>query len=311
MKPTLNQIESFYWIARLGSFHAAAGHLNISQPTISLRIRELERALAVTLFVRSARKVQVSPQGAELLPQAERMILLAEEIGTKRVLADPLRGRLRLGAPDTFALTCMSDLLAMLKVRYPELNVALTIDNSTVLSGMLNDRELDVAVLVDPVVGAHVRSEPIGAMKLVWVGSRQLQLPRRIVRPEDLVGHEIFTNPEPSHLMMLVRNWFASSGLRPPRLSTCNNLSVILKLTIAGAGVSLLPRAILPADIDADVLSVLRPIPAPAEAQLCAAYQIDKAGASVKAILDSVREVVAHSRLQPTSRAQKVKIAAA
>jgi len=227
------------------------------------------------------------------------------------VLADPLRGRLRLGAPDTFALTCMSDLLAVLKVRYPELNVALTIDNSTVLSGMLNDRELDVAVLVDPVVGAHVRSEPIGAMKLVWVGSRQLQLPRRMVRPEDLVGHEIFTNPEPSHLMTLVRNWFASSGLRPPRLSTCNNLSVILKLTVAGAGVSLLPRAILPADIDADVLSVLRPIPAPAEARLCAAYQIDKAGASVKAILDSVREVVAHSRLQPTSRAQKVKIAAA
>ena len=308
MKTTLNQIESFYWITRLGSFHAAAEHLNISQPTISLRIRELERALGVTLFDRSGRKVRVSPEGAGLLPQAEKMILLSEEIVAKQV-TDPLRGRLRLGAPDTFALTCMSDLLATLKLRYPELNVALTIDNSTVLSGMLNDRELDVAVLVDPVVGAHVRSEAIGTMKFVWVGSKRLRLPRRVVRPKDLVGHEIFTNPAPSHLMTLVRNWFASAGLKPARLSSCNNLSVILKLTTAGAGVSLLPRAILPDEIDSDVLSVLRPIPAPAEVRLCAAYQIDKAGASVKAVLDGIREVVAQSRLQfpPSASAKRTR----
>ena len=61
------------------------------------------------------------------------MIGLSEELSARHVPADPLRGRLRLGAPDTFALTCMSDLLATLKLRYPELNVALTIDNSTCL----------------------------------------------------------------------------------------------------------------------------------------------------------------------------------
>jgi DNA-binding transcriptional LysR family regulator len=221
------------------------------------------------------------------------MILLAGELSTRHSAIDPLRGRLRLGAPDTFALTCMPDLLATLKLRYPELNVALTVDNSTVLSAKLNRRELDVAVLVDPEVDAHVRVVPVGAMRFVWVGSRRLGLPRREVRPHDLVGFEIFTNPEPSHLMTLLRNWFATAGLKPPRLSTCNNLSVILKLTMSGAGVSLLPRSILPADIDTDVWSVLKPNPETARVRLCTAYQIDKEGPSVKAVLEGVRETIA------------------
>ena len=45
MRATLNQLEAFYWIARLGGFHAAATRLNLTQPTVSLRIRGLEEAL--------------------------------------------------------------------------------------------------------------------------------------------------------------------------------------------------------------------------------------------------------------------------
>lgn len=297
MRTTLAQIEAFYWIARLGGFHAAATHLNISQPTISLRIRAFERTLGVRLFERTGRTIHLSREAVELLPQAERMILLARELSTRHSAIDPLRGRLRLGAPDTFALACMPDLLATLKVRYPELNLELTVDNSTVLSTKLNQRELDVAVLVDPDVAAHVRVEPIGLMRFVWVGSRRLPLPRRSIRPEDLAGYEIFTNPEPSHLMTLLRNWFATAGLKPSRLSTCNNMSVILKLIMSGAGVAFLPRAILPTEIDTDAVAVLKPRPEAARVRLCTAYQIDKAGPSVKAVLDGVREAVARSPL--------------
>jgi len=61
------------------------------------------------------------------------------------------------------------------------------------------------------------------------------------VRPLDLLGLQIFTNPEPSHLMAVIRAWFGAAGLEMPPLSTCNSLSVILRLTLAGEGVSLLP----------------------------------------------------------------------
>ena len=54
MQATLAQIEAFYWIARLGGFRAAAARFNLTQPTISLRIRGLEQALGLKLFERPA-----------------------------------------------------------------------------------------------------------------------------------------------------------------------------------------------------------------------------------------------------------------
>jgi DNA-binding transcriptional LysR family regulator len=295
MKATLSQIEAFYWINRLHGFHAAAARLNLTQPTVSLRIRGLEQALGVRLFERSGRKIRLTADGRELLPQAERMISLAEELHAKRAHTDPLRGRLRLGAPDSFGLTCMPGLLGSLKKQYPELNVALTIDNSSVLNQRLNDRELDVAILADPELEAHVAMEPLGTIECAWVASTRIHLPRGVVQPRDLVSHEIFTNPEPSNLMNLVRNWFSTGGLEVPHLSTCNSLSVILRLTLAGAGVSLLPTAILPRLRVPGAFRVLHAQPKIGRPQLFAAYQLDKAGRGVEAVLNTARQVIARS----------------
>ena len=297
MRATLNQLEAFYWIARLGGFHAAAARLNLTQPTISLRIRGLEEALSLKLFERAGRLARLTAEGRQLLPQAERIVGLSEELHLKTALDDPLRGRLRLGAPDSFGLTSMPGLLAALRKQYPELSVALTIDNSTVLSQKLNDRELDIAILADPGVAAHIGKEPLGTIECAWVASTRLGLPERAVRPSDLLRHEIFTNPEPSNLMTLLRDWFASAGLEAARLSTCNSLSVILRLTMAGAGVSLLPLAILPRRrAEGGSLRVLRAQPQLGRPRLFAAYQLDKAGRTVDAVMGTARRMIARSR---------------
>jgi DNA-binding transcriptional LysR family regulator len=295
MRATLNQLEAFYWIARLGGFHAAATRLNLTQPTVSLRIRGLEEALGVRLFERAGRQAGLTTEGRHLLPQAERMIGLAEELQMKTALSDPLRGRLRLGAPDSFGLTCMPSLLASLRKQFPELSVALTIDNSSVLSQRLNDRELDIAILADPEVKAHVGQEPLGTIECAWVASARLRLPDRPVRPSDLLRHEIFTNPEPSNLMTLLRDWFSTAGLEVARLSTCNSLSVILRLTMAGAGVSLLPTAILPRRRSAGGLRILRAQPQLGRPRLFGAYQLDRAGRTVDAVLETARQVISRS----------------
>lgn len=63
---TLAQIEAFYWIARLRTFQKAAKQLNLSQPTVSLRVRDLERALGARLFERVGRGIRLSHDGAAL-----------------------------------------------------------------------------------------------------------------------------------------------------------------------------------------------------------------------------------------------------
>jgi DNA-binding transcriptional LysR family regulator len=297
MRATLSQIEALYWIARLGSFRAAAAQLGLTQPSISLRIKGLEEALGCRIFDRVGRQVRLSEAGSPLYPLAKRMIEIAEQVSSRRGPVDPLHGRLRLGAPASFALSCMADLLGALKRPYPNLTVALTIDNSVVLRQKLNRRELDMAFVVEPEVEPFVRVELLGQMTHAWVCNPRLDFSRKWVEPQDLMPYQILTHPEPSSLMMLVLNWFGSAGLEPRHLSTCNDLSVIIRLAAAGEGVSLLPPAILKDELREGSLRILKPRPALVKPRLYAAYQADKAGLGMTTVLETARQVIGRSGL--------------
>ena len=67
---SLAQLDAFLWICRLGTFHAAAERLNLTQPTSSLRIREREAAVGSKLFERRGSGMQVSAKGSILLRYA-------------------------------------------------------------------------------------------------------------------------------------------------------------------------------------------------------------------------------------------------
>jgi len=297
MRATLGQIEAVYWIERLGGFRAAAVQLNLTQPTISLRIKSLEEALGVRVFERSGREARLTAEGAALMPLVIRLMDLAGQITAQHAARDPLIGRLRLGAPASFGLSSMAQLLGELRKHYPELTLALTIDNSVVLCQRLNARELDLAFVVEPEVEPYVRVEPLGPMTHAWVASPRLGLRQKWVEPRDLMRFHVLTHPEPSSLMMLVRHWFASAGLEPQQVSTCNDLSVIIRLTAAGEGVSLLPPAILSSELRTGGLKLLKARPGLERPHLYAAYQVGKAGRSVATVLETARRVTARSGL--------------
>src|SRR5262245_37281691 len=294
MKLTLAQIEAFHWIARLGSFQAAAAHLHLGQPTVSVRIRKLERATGVKLFERQGRRVRLTAVGRGLAQKSERMLALAAELAGP--VFDPLQTGLRLGAPDAFAMVCLPRLLQLLEREYPTLKVALTVENSAVLNQRLNDRELDVAFLVNPEAAAHVRAELLGRLDIAWVASPRLALPRRPIRPADLASHQLFTNPEPSRLIDVIHDWFARAGLAASRVSTCNSLAVVTRLTLVGAGVSLLPTAIIESELRAGSLRRLAVRPSLPVQRLFAAYQAEQAGPHIATILSAARGVLARTK---------------
>ena len=296
MTVTLAQLEAFHWIARLGSFHAAADYLHLAQPTVSVRIRMLEQQLGAQLFERKGRAVQLTAQGTELAEKAERLLAIAGDISGRKAAADPLKARLRLGAPDSLAMVCLPMLLRLMEREYPDLKVALTVENSAVLNQRLNDRELDIAFLVNPELANHVRSEPLGRQDIAWVASPRLGLSGRRQRPADLARFQVFTNPEPSRLILLVRDWFTRSGIDAVRISTCNSMSVIVRLTVAGAGVSLLPMAILRSEMKNRTLQRIETTPSIAAERLFAAYQAGEPAQRVATILALARRVLARTR---------------
>lgn len=139
------QIRSFHAVADTESVTVAAGQLNISQPTLTTQIRQLEEEYAIELFARAGRHVRLTDAGRQLQQITRRMF--ADEADARHFLVESreLRtGHLRVGAVGPFHAT---EMLVAFHARYPEIEISVSIGNSNAVLRNLLDFQSDVAVL--------------------------------------------------------------------------------------------------------------------------------------------------------------------
>ncbi len=253
MKLTLAQIETFYWIARLGSFHAAARQLHVTQPSVSGRIREMERDLGCSLFDRSGARVRLTEAGKAIQRQAEQMLTLAREIESE-ASTGKLRGLLRLGVVETVAHIALPGLIRKLNATKPGLRVELAVDVGAVLLRQLDERRLDVAITTDAVASEGITVYPLGPVDLTWVGPADHRLVGRVLTPQDLVDEAIFTQPDMSTIGRTIRQWFDAGRCSPKSLSACNSLSVTSELVAAGLGFAVMTPASIRDDVSGRIV---------------------------------------------------------
>ena len=295
MRISLQQIETFYWVARLGGFHAAARHQHLTQPTISARIQEFEEHLGVQLFTRSRTHSELTRAGRDALANAEQMLKLAEKLEQIAKRTDPMYGLLRLGAIESIAHAGLADLLTQLKTRYPHMKIELTIDVGVALGRKLGAHELDIAILNDSTNAPHVVETAIGYTDLHWVASPQL-VPNCNVAPHELASVPIITVSQPSSNHSLVMNWFRSAGCNPDNVSSCNSLSMMSRLVAAGHAAAVLSPAIMRTEIDTGLIHVLntgRPI---TQQGFFVAYQ-EECLSGADTIVELAKEVLTRSRV--------------
>src|SRR5512144_2417265 len=186
MNVTLSQLRAFERIVRLGSFHAAARELRLSQPSVSQRIRELEGALQTALFVRRGPRVSLTAEGHALVEYADRVLGATGEMVERFRTRDPLKGMLRLGVNETFALVCLPELLRRLEQRYPAIRTSVFVGDTGLVSRKLDAQELDIAVVSEPAVAKHVKQEPLGKNEFGWFINAAVDMPRRALSPGEL-----------------------------------------------------------------------------------------------------------------------------
>ncbi len=299
MALSLAKIEAVYWIHRLGSFQAAAGHLHITQPTVSLRVAELETQLGFKIFHRKGHKVSPTDKGAELLTYAEELLVLTDDMQNRLWNRPTLSGVLRLGAADSFALTCLPPLLRRIKSMYPAMQVDLDVDHSLNLSRALNRRELDLAFLVDPSVESHVRLESICSVRMIWIAGANHKLPKGTVGPEHLHDEELLTLPAPSTTYSMIETWFGRAGLRAKKQSTCNSMNMIVSLAVANCGISTVPQCIVLHELRSGLLRRIQVQPDLPAHSLYAAYQLSRFKSGLREIVAMGRdEVSRHEAFQ-------------
>lgn len=253
----IKTLETFVWIARLGSFRAAGQRLYASQPSVSARISSLEDELRTELFDRSGRKAVLTAKGRQLLVYAEKILQLHAELLETVARPDAIHGTIRLGVSETIAYTWLPRLIEKISEAYPAINLELDVDISLNLAEKLTSRELDIAFLIGEVNQPDFVSRFFCRYALVWVASPRLDLPEEPIGLADLARIPIITYPRRSEPYANIRS-LVNPVNHPTRIHSSSSLSTIIRMTVDGLGVSALPREILTRELASGALREFR-----------------------------------------------------
>jgi DNA-binding transcriptional LysR family regulator len=242
---TIAQLEAFYWVAELGSVHKAAVKLNVTQPTVSLRLRQLEAELASPVLERHGRGVRVTRAGHSFLSKA-KLVLDAYAQMRSASPESAISGVLRIGLAEGFAVACLPHLVPALAREYPLLRPEWTVTTSSALEQDLIDGNLDLAVLVDAVGHRNLRLMPVGLQPNVWAASPTLAI-KAGAKPRELSRFTVITTPPPTSMYRNTVAWFAGAGQKPGPLCICTSVNAAAQLVGAGIGIGVFPSRMIEA----------------------------------------------------------------
>lgn len=257
MSGSLKQLEALVWIARLGSFQRAADRLNTTQSAISKRVQELEVMSQRPLFDRTARTARLTSHGRALMTIAERMLDLRNEADALMRRDAARRINLRLGVTEITALTWLPTLILALRDAYPNADLASQVDTGETIFNRMRNGELDIAILPDAFRDHRFANEPVGALEMAWMYSPSMELPSGLTHVKDLEQIRLIVQETATGWELALRPWLAECKAALNWTVTTNSLITLMGLTLAGLGVSLLPRDVFGSVIASGRLRVL------------------------------------------------------
>lgn len=163
MRFTLRQLEYFIAAGETGSITQASERVNISQPSISAAISQLEQELDVQLFVRHhAQGLSLTPAGRTMLLEAKRLVEQAESLyGVASEAREEVRGQLSVGCLTTLAPMILPELALSFKTGFPKASIRPIADHQEALLNGLRRAVVDVAVTYDLQIPDEVEFTPL------------------------------------------------------------------------------------------------------------------------------------------------------
>lgn len=161
-------LRTFIEVAQTGAMTKAGQHLNLTQSAVSQQIKRLEELFQVELFDRSQKQLKLTALGERLLPKAQTMLSLNNEIWHQMISPD-FEGKVRLGVPHDIVLSFMPPILKSFRKLWPTIDVELVCLTTPKLLDLLDRKEIDMTLTTEA-----QRSEDAGVLllidQLVWTG---------------------------------------------------------------------------------------------------------------------------------------------
>lgn len=255
---TIRQLRYFDALVRHGHFGRAAEACAVSQPALSMQIKEMEEALGGVLLERSARKVALTKLGEELAQRVRNILHAVDELGDfARASRDRFSGRLRIGMIPTIAPYLLPAVIGNLTRQHPELEIHVREALTSKLIQELAEGRLDTAIVALPV------SEP--SLTEVALFAENFLL----VRPGENEGAPVPSSEMLREMRLLLLeeghcfrdqalSFCSMQSTLPREVLDASSLSTLVQMVGAGMGVTLIPEMAVAVETRAATVSLAR-----------------------------------------------------
>lgn len=247
----LGYLATFRLVIQRGSFSAAADLLGISQPAVSLQIRQLEQSLQTRLVERTGRGIKPTAAGQALLVHGERIQQAVDEaIRSVSEFSHDVSGTITLGTGATACIHLLPPLLQQLGRDYPLLRVGVTTGNTLDIVRAIEENRLDMGLVTLPVSGRALDVTPVMDEEFVFIASLDQQDGFQSLTPAALHAQPFIAFESGSGTRALIDGWFAAEGRILTPVMQLGSIEAIKRMVRAGLGYSIVPR--MAVDLAAD-----------------------------------------------------------
>ncbi len=256
----LNQLRIFHTVARLLSFTGASRELHLTQPGISMHIKELEKHYKTRLFDRLGKKIVLTQAGTILFKATENILGLVNDA---KIKIDDLQGltsgTLNIGASTTIGTYILPELLVKFRHAHPNIEIAMDISlsqevvekvlNNTIEIGFVGHCTREKKLLVKPF--AKDPMVLIVAAKHPWAGRRQP------VRLQDLSDQPILLARRGSGTRAIMERLFARQKISPKNCMELGTVEGVKKAVEIDLGISIISKYVVARELAAGLIKTV------------------------------------------------------
>jgi DNA-binding transcriptional LysR family regulator len=240
---TLRQLKVFEAVARHLSFSRAAEELHLSQPAVSMQVRQLEDMAGLPLTEQIGKKVFLTAAGTELARHAR---VVAQQLREAEAAFDALKGlrsgRLVIGVVST-AKYFAPRLLATFRTRHAEVELRLGVHNREVIVQQLAENQIDLAIMGRPPQEIGTHSESFADHPLVIVAAPEHALAgRRRIAPKDLEDETFLIREPGSGTRSAMERYFSEHGIVPRQTLEMSSNETIKQAAMANMGIAFISQ---------------------------------------------------------------------
>lgn len=238
----IKNLNTFLYVAELGSFSKAGEALGYSQPTVSVQIKQLEQELGGKLFDRIGHMVQLTDKGRDILVYAQQVVGLCRQMAqpSGQTAAQTL---IRLATADSLCTPLMTRSFEQLRLRHPQISLQLTTAGTGELFRLLEHNEVDLVCTLDNHIYNNnyviAAEEKIG-VHFIASADHPLAKKKLLTRQELLSQNFLLTERGMSYRRLL-DEWMAKDSMQIQPVLETGSADLICKLVQQGVGLSFLP----------------------------------------------------------------------